>query len=316
MLRDHPEIRSLFGPNRWSILIIVATLALQFSLAYGLRGQAWWVIVAVAWIVGAFANHAMYVMIHEASHGGIFRRSGADKLIAILADTVNVAPAAISFSSYHLKHHTYQGVYELDADLPSRWEARLIGSGPMLKLLWFALFPVFEILRPLRLREIQFLSRWVLLNWIVVLSVDAAVATFWGPKALAYLFCSWFFSIGLHPLGARWIQEHYLMVDSQETYSYYGPLNLPTLNVGYHNEHHDFPAVAWNRLPRLKRIASEYYDGLQSHSSWTRLFLRFVADRNLSHFSRRVRLRESRSAPTLGVDGARDADASSARQDR
>jgi len=32
-----------------------------------------------------------------------------------------------------------------------------------------------------------------------------------GPKALLYLLISFFFSVGLHPLGARWIQEHYLV---------------------------------------------------------------------------------------------------------
>ena len=48
-------------------------------------------------------------------------------------------------------------------------------------------------------------------------------------------------------MGARWIQEHYLTHGEQETYSYYGPLNTVAFNVGFHNEHHDFPSVPWNR---------------------------------------------------------------------
>ena len=59
---------------------------------------------------------------------------------------------------------------------------------------------------------------------------------------------SFVFSIGLHPVGARWIQEHYLIAPPQETYSYYGPLNKVAFNVGYHNEHHDFSFVPWNNL--------------------------------------------------------------------
>ncbi len=52
---------------------------------------------------------------------------------------------------------------------------------------------------------------------------------------------SFFFSVGLHPLVAGWIQEHYLILDKdQETYGYYGSLNKLAFNVCVHNEHHDF----------------------------------------------------------------------------
>jgi sphingolipid delta-4 desaturase len=77
--------------------------------------------------------------------------------------------------------------------------------------------------------------------------------------------------------------------ENQETYSYYGPLNAVAFNVGYHNEHHDFPSVPWNRLPELKKAAPDYYDTLKSHHSWTKLFLRFLFDKNISLYSRTMR---------------------------
>ena len=90
-----------------------------------------------------------------------------------------------------------------------------------------------------------------------------------GPKALAYLALSTFFALGLHPVGGRWIQEHYETRKGQETYSYYGPLNRTCFNMGYHNEHHDFAGIPWNNLPKLKKLAPDYYDSLASYRSWT-----------------------------------------------
>jgi sphingolipid delta-4 desaturase len=100
---------------------------------------------------------------------------------------------------------------------------------------------------------------------------------------------SFFFSVGLHPLGARWVQEHFLTHGDQETKSYYGVLNTVNLNVGYHNEHHDFPSVPWNKLPQVKKIANSYYASLGYHTSYTALLFRFLYDRDLSVYSRMAR---------------------------
>lgn len=40
-------------------------------------------------------------------------------------------------------------------------------------------------------------------------------------------------------------------VQGQETYSYYGSMNHLTYNVGFHNEHHDFPQIPHTRLYRV-----------------------------------------------------------------
>ena len=78
-------------------------------------------------------------------------------------------------------------------------------------------------------------------------------------------------------------------------------------NVGYHNEHHDLMMVPWSRLPRLKSIAPEFYDGLVHHRSWTALLFRFLLDPSLSLYSRRVRgtaavVSESRPADAAFTD--------------
>jgi hypothetical protein len=63
----------------------------------------------------------------------------------------------------------------------------------------------------------------------------------------------------------------------QPTYSYYGVLNRVSFNVGYHVEHHDFPAIPWRRLPRLQAMAREDYEGLFWIRSWTLLLVEYVA---------------------------------------
>jgi sphingolipid delta-4 desaturase len=82
-----------------------------------------------------------------------------------------------------MKHHAFQGVYDLDADLPSYWEARLIGNSAIGKALWLLLFPIFQVTRPPRLREIRMFDRWIVLNFVVQIAFDAAIYLFLGPKA-------------------------------------------------------------------------------------------------------------------------------------
>lgn len=289
ILKAHPEVRGKIGKNPRSIVAIVALVTLQFALAYALRAAPWWVILIVAYVVGAVADHGLFVLIHECAHNLLFKKNAANTWAGILANAPSVIPSSVSFKRYHLKHHSYQGVYELDADLPSRWEARLIGNSALGKALWLLLFPLFQVLRPFRIKEMSLVDRWVVVNMVVIFALDAVILATLGPRAFMYLVGSVFFSVGLHPVGARWIQRHWLVEDEQETYSYYGKMNHLAFNVGYHNEHHDFPSVPWNRLPEVRRTAPEYYEELRSHTSWTRLLLQFVFDPHLSLFSRMVR---------------------------
>ena len=289
ILQAHPEIRQYMGTNPYTLWLIVVVVAVQTGLAIWIQDRSWWMQLLLAYSIGAVATSASAMMVHECAHNLVFKQRLWNYLAGILANLPMVVPSAVSFKRYHLKHHAFQGVYELDADIPSLWEAKLIGHSPLGKALWLLLLPLFHITRPFRLREITLVDRWVGLNICVVLCFDIAVYLLVGPQAFLYLLYSLFFAMGLHPLGVRWIQEHSLVHAPQETYSYYGPWNLVTLNIGYHNEHHDFPSVPWNRLPKVKQVAASWYDPLVSYTSLTKLLLRFLFDPSLSLFSRMLR---------------------------
>jgi sphingolipid delta-4 desaturase len=229
-------------------------------------------------------------MIHECAHHLLFKSRGANRLSGILANLPQIFPSSVSFERYHIKHHSFQGVHELDADLPNKWEAKLINNYFIGKVIWLLFYPVFQVFRISRLKEIKPFDKWVALNWLAEIAFTAGIWYAFGPKGIVYLLASFFFSVGLHPLGARWIQEHYLTHDEeQETFSYYGVLNVVAFNVGYHNEHHDFPSIPWNKLPLIKKTAPGYYDSLYSHRSWTKLFFRFLFDKEISLYHRVVR---------------------------
>ncbi|HEY1031505.1 MAG TPA: fatty acid desaturase [Flavipsychrobacter sp.] len=291
IINKHPEIRALIGRNPYTILVIALCVAVQLTLAVVLKGSPWWLVFLLSYCVGAFACHTLFVCIHECAHNLLFKNRTLNTLSGILANLPLVFPSSVSFQKYHLKHHSYQGVEELDADMPFRWEAKLIDNSTLGKALWLLFYPVFQLLRPLRLtKEIKIFDGWTLVNWIVQFGFMALVIYFLGVKSTMFLVLSFFFSIGLHPLGARWIQEHYLTHgDHQETKSYYGVLNPVNLNVGYHNEHHDFPSIPWNKLPKIKQIANSYYETLGYHTSYTKLLFQFLFDKNISIYSRVAR---------------------------
>jgi sphingolipid delta-4 desaturase len=289
IITKHPEIRALIGRNPYTFLVILLCVGVQLTLAALLKDAPWWAIFVAAYLVGAFACHTLFVCIHECAHNLLFKNRTANTWSGIIANLPLVFPSSVSFQKYHIKHHSFQGVEELDADMPFQWEAKLIDNSAVGKALWLLFYPIFQLLRPLRLKEIAIWDKWTIINWIVQFSFMFAVIYFLGAKSTVYLVAGFFFSVGLHPLGARWIQEHYLTHGDQETKSYYGVLNTVNLNVGYHNEHHDFPSVAWNRLPKVKKIASAYYDTLGYHTSYTGLLFRFLFDKNLSIYSRVAR---------------------------
>ena len=294
MLLKYPHIKALYGPCVRTKYVCTALVAVQLVSAYLVRGAPWWLILLVAYAFGGVVNQALLLAIHELSHNLAFHKPWKNRLFAVLINLPVGVPVAETFRYYHLLHHVHQGEEGTDTDLPTEREARAL-AGPARKLLWvfgqgfaYALRPLF--VHPKRPSGAE------LANLALQLVFNGLVWYFWGGKALAYLPISSLIVMGLHPVAGHYISEHYVFREGQETYSYYGPLNQLTFNVGYHNEHHDFPYIPGSRLAQLRELAPEYYDSLLHHSSWTLTLWRYITRPELGGYSRVKRTRRERVA--------------------
>ena len=298
MLQKYPQLKELYGPCWRTKYVCIALVAAQLGLAFALREAPWWLIVLLAYGVGGVINQTLMLAIHELSHNLAFRKPWQNRAFAMFVNLPIGVPVAETFRYYHLLHHTHQGDERLDTDLPTELEGRLL-RGRLSKLVWLAFQGFAYALRPLFVHPKK-PSGLELVNFAVQAAFSVAVFYFWGGKALAYFPIGSLLVMGLHPIAGHYISEHYVFRPGQETYSYYGPLNAIAFNVGYHNEHHDFPYIAGSRLPRLRALAPEFYDSLYVHRSWAGTLWQFVMSDELGGFSR-LKRRRSNAAPSEAI---------------
>jgi sphingolipid delta-4 desaturase len=298
ILKAHPEITKLMGPEWRTKYIVAATVALQVCMAWMTLEWRWSSYLAAAYIVGGTANHSMFLANHELSHNLGSRRQWVNKLIAMCANMPIGIPYVITFKPYHMEHHRYQGHDERDTDIPCGLECYVITDtvlGYVDHTLRKALFMACQIfayaLRPCLTKPelVPTHDPFLVLNWLVQITFDATMVYFCGARVMLYFLLSTFFAGSIHPTAGHFLAEHYVMDGKTETYSYYGPLNMLTYNVGYHNEHHDFPNIAWSNLPKVREVAPEFYNDLPQCKSWPGVIFRYIFDNSISPYSRMKR---------------------------
>ncbi|KAI9482188.1 sphingolipid delta-4 desaturase [Coemansia sp. RSA 1821] len=278
ILAKHPEVRKLYGNEPLTAVIGAIATAVQLAAAYKVgcvwTDMHWSIILAIAYFLGGTISALYGVVIHEAGHNLVFKRPLYNRLTGLMVNLPMVVPISQSFRRYHLEHHQFQGVEGRDPDLPLDAEVKHIHNNPLLKFFWVLCYGGMYVARGLAMKKPP--QRWELINWAFIVVVDVLIARFMSVRSLAYLGVSVFFGYGLHPGAAHFIQEHYIFRDGQETYSYYGTGNIFYLNIGLHNEHHDFPQIPWTRIYKLRRIAAEFYDPLYAHTSWFGVIFKFI----------------------------------------
>lgn len=324
ILKAHPEVKKLVGHEPITKYLVLIIVGVQLLVAYYLKDThpLSFKFFLLAYVVGATANQAIFLAIHELSHNLLFKTPLHNKLFSVLVNLPIGVPYSASFQPYHQLHHKFLGDEYLDTDLPTRLES-LLFSSVLGKVLFTTCQIFFYALRPMFITQIKF-TYIHLINVVYQLTVDYLLVTHWGWYSMFYFLMSSFLAGSWHPCSGHFIAEHYVLNDNnqqklkeptsmtpkinipkellpEETYSYYGPLNYLTWNVGYHNEHHDFPYIAWTKLPKLREIAKEFYDPLPKVDSWIGVIQWFILNDVNDLWNRVKRTGKQKSGKNVGI---------------
>lgn len=286
MIKKH-KLTDLKGCCPWTKYKVSAAAVAQLLCLELLQGAPFWQWFVCCYMLSGLINGSMTLAMHELSHNLGSKSMRFNLFLGLLANAPMGLPAFATFKRYHIEHHKYMGEDGLDVDIPTRFEGTAFSRG-LSKVFWLFLQPAWYSLRPMVIHPKQ-LASFELINIAWILFVDVCVFTRYGVMGVLYLALGTIFGMQFHPMAGHFVAEHFVMSADQETYSYYGPLNWFTFNVGYHNEHHDFAFISGSNLPKLRALAPEFYDTIPHYHSWTKVLIDFVCDPSLCPFSRMKR---------------------------
>jgi hypothetical protein len=90
MIRNHPEIKNLFGNTPSTAFWCIAFASVQIALAVGLSSQPWWVILLAAWAIGSWIDVNLFQLAHECNHNLVFQENNAKPLALYIHDPAHV----------------------------------------------------------------------------------------------------------------------------------------------------------------------------------------------------------------------------------
>jgi sphingolipid delta-4 desaturase len=310
MLRAHPEIKDLFGPVPATALVCLLCAGGHVAIAAAVSHGPWWLVIAAAWVVGAWLNVLLFQLAHECNHGLVFQRTSWNRWLFTFTSLPMFLSGHHTWWVEHLVHHNDLGAKKDFISrrrtffLLTRYTSPLVMPYSVVMLVMQFLRSLLGVLLyvgcllrlrtepgPLTLSVLadehlasgyrrERITRWAVAYPLLNFALCGLLWAYGGWKPIVYLLLSQAFMTGfLHPFmfGIVLAISHFHGTRNyQPSASYYGWLNHVMLNIGYHVEHHDLAAIPWFRVPQLRRIAPEFYNDLEQIHSYTRLAWRFV----------------------------------------
>ena len=271
------DIRHLSRVDNWksTYVLLHQWLVIAMAIALAVIADRWWLYIAAIVIVAA-KQHALAVIVHDATHYRVFTSRFANEY---LGNVLCAFPIFISVQGYrgeHQQHHMWTNTHEdpylrmFDQDTAWQWP----------KTTGQALWLIFTDLTGLNtLRNLRLIRRWApFAQWLKHhqnpqlnrrLTIDVLYyLIFWLTIfSLLTLFGMWKMFLLLWVLPAltfyvlftrlRWISEHPYGSSKEIVFKtrHIEATNLERffiapLNVNYHIAHHLFPAVPLHNLPK------------------------------------------------------------------
>jgi len=308
------------------MLVVVST---QIYIGISLVNASWLTILISAYTFGAYLSWGCMTMGHEGSHGLVSPIRAINKIQSIIAFLpVFTGPFGTFWAIEHMFHH------QVVVDKMNRYGPQQ--NAPLKKIITTVLFiNVVSVLftlsslvafgriiingalyfigqRPTPYPESYKMqpyanfpqvasSPWFVINMLALITFNSVIIYNYGFVPVIYFFLCNGIVNGLHPLGMRQVQEHYMQKKGQPTNSVYSPFSFFLFNLGFHNEHHDFPTVPWNRLPQIRKMAPEFYNTLFYYDSYTQVLIEFFTNPGIPYTILLEDLKDD-GAPTLNTE--------------
>ena len=111
---------------------------------------------------------SLFVCVHEATHNLIFKKQDTEYHCRHYCQSCTGISQFCFLCQISYQAPCIPGSGSTDADMPNRWEAKLINNSTFGKSHLAAVIPAFQMIRPLRLTaDIKIFDVWTVVNWIV-----------------------------------------------------------------------------------------------------------------------------------------------------
>lgn len=312
IIAKYPQVLKLYGNTPITALFGLALFVAHLFVTYlvAVKYDSWIASFVMSYALGAYFAFDLNNVCHEAIHRLVFKNSTLNRLLGMIAMLPCwYGPFGSFFAVEHMWHHnavvdkclrygpqnnplirkvviTFLFMFFVNFGFALMTlllsAAVTLGvvvsfmTSPSATLAGHVKLPAFvHRIKPYD-RFPQLIKPSLFFNTALAVAYHFLVFYYLGGwKATVYQLASTCFSNGLHPLGMRQVQEHYILSD-QPSYSVYSSWGPMFMNVGMHCEHHDFPLIPCWRLPQLRKIAPEFYDNLVQYKDYTSIFIDFL----------------------------------------